>query len=67
MWQAFFGIEPGEGAAAWALFGLYFCIIAIFWCFKPLRTSAVVKAFGPTWYPQFKQGTALLMPFAVWG
>jgi AAA family ATP:ADP antiporter len=65
--MAFFGIEPGEGAAAWALFGLYFCIIAIFWCLKPLRTSGVVKAFGPAWYPLFKQGTALLMPFAVWG
>lgn len=49
------------------LFFYFFCVIAVFWTLKPLRTSSVVKAFGPDYYPLVKQGLVLLIPFVLVG
>jgi len=49
------------------LFLYFFFIIAVFWTLKPLRTSAVVKAFGPDYYPLFKQGLFVILPIIVAG
>lgn len=43
----------------------FFLIIAAFWTLKPLRTSGVIKAFGPDYYPLFKQGVALIIPMII--
>ncbi|MBI2981909.1 MAG: hypothetical protein HYY44_06415, partial [Deltaproteobacteria bacterium] len=47
------------------LFLYFFCVIAAFWMLKPLRTSGVVKAFGPDYYPLIKQGVVFLIPFVL--
>jgi len=47
------------------LFLYFFFVIAVFWTLKPLRTSAVVKAFGPDYYPIFKQGILVILPIIV--
>ncbi len=44
------------------LFLFFFLIIAAFWTLKPMRTSNVIKAFGPDYYPLFKQGFIFLVP-----
>jgi len=49
------------------LFLYFFCVIAAFWTLKPLRTSSVVKAFGPDYYPLIKQGVVLLIPLILAG
>jgi AAA family ATP:ADP antiporter len=47
------------------LFLFFFLIISCFWSLKPLRQSSVVKAFGPQYYPLFKQGFLFLVPFVI--
>lgn len=47
------------------LFTFFFLIIAAFWSLKPLRTTSVVKAFGPEYYPLFKQGLIFFVPFLM--
>lgn len=47
------------------LFLFFFCVIAAFWTLKPLRTSSVVKSFGPDYYPLIKQGLVVFIPFVV--
>lgn len=44
------------------LFLFFFLVIAAFWTLKPLRTSSVIKAFGPDYYPLFKQGIVFFIP-----
>lgn len=62
---ALFQVHRGEAGAVACLFLLFFCVIFVFWCLKPLRTASVVKAYGTEWYPLFRQGTALVMPVVV--
>ncbi len=47
------------------LFLFFFFIIACFWSLKPLRSSSVVKAFGPEYYPLFKQGFIVAVPIVL--
>jgi AAA family ATP:ADP antiporter len=47
------------------LFLFFFLIISCFWSLKPLRSSSVVKAFGPEYYPLFKQGFLLIVPIVL--
>jgi len=47
------------------LFLFFFLIISCFWSLKPLRSSSVVKAFGPEYYPLFKQGFLLVVPIIL--
>jgi AAA family ATP:ADP antiporter len=47
------------------LFLFFFFIISCFWSLKPLRSSSVVKAFGPEYYPLFKQGFLLIVPIVL--
>jgi len=47
------------------LFLFFFLIISCFWSLKPLRSSSVVKAFGPEYYPLFKQGFLLVVPIVL--
>ncbi len=47
------------------LFLFFFLVIAAFWTLKPLRTSSVIKAFGPDYYPLFKQGFIFFVPLVM--
>jgi len=58
-------MDPKEARKAILFFLYFFCVIAAFWALKPLRTSSVVKAFGPEYYPLFKQGLLIFLPIVV--
>ena len=48
-----------------AFFGFFFLVITAFWTLKPLRTSGVIKAFGPDLYPLFKTGSVVVLGLVV--
>ena len=57
--------QISERARVFMLFAFFFCIITAFWTLKPLRTSSVVKALGPEYYPLVKQGSLVFIPLVM--
>jgi AAA family ATP:ADP antiporter len=57
--------EKRDIGTIFLLFLFFFMVISCFWSLKPLRSSSVVKAFGPEYYPLFKQGFLLVVPIIL--